>query len=57
MQKSFKEQKDGSFELLLDDKNSGIFFHIPPECKIEDYNIIIVGQKTCLFKQSPFYFK
>lgn len=45
MQKSFQEQKDGSFELLLDDKNSGIFFHIPPECKMEDYNIVIVGQK------------
>lgn len=45
MQKSFKEQKDGSFELLLDDQDSGIFFHIPPKCKIEDYNIVIVGQR------------
>ena len=54
MQKSFKEQKDGSFELLLDDKNSGIFFHIPPECKIEDYNIIIVGQKLVSSSRAHF---
>ena len=54
MQKSFKEQKDGSFELLLDDQNSGIFFHIPPECKIEDYNIIIVGQKLVSSSRAHF---
>lgn len=54
MQKSFKEQKDGSFELLLDDQDSGIFFHIPPECKIEDYNIIIVGQKLVSSSRAHF---
>lgn len=54
MQKSFKEQKDGSFELLLDDQNSGIFFHIPPECKIEDYNIVIVGQKLVSSSRAHF---
>lgn len=54
MQKSFKEQKDGSFELLLDDKNSGIFFHIPPKCKIEDYNIVIVGQKLVSSSRAHF---
>ena len=54
MQKSFKEQKDGSFELLLDDKNSGIFFHIPPECKMEDYNIVIVGQKLVSSSRAHF---
>ena len=54
MQKSFQEQKDGSFELLLDDQNSGIFFHIPPECKIEDYNIIIVGQQLVSSSRAHF---
>lgn len=54
MQKSFQEQKDGSFELLLDDQNSGIFFHIPPECKIEDYNIVIVGQKLVSSSRAHF---
>ena len=54
MQKSFKEQKDGSFELLLDDQNSGIFFHIPPECKMEDYNIVIVGQKLVSSSRAHF---
>ena len=54
MQKSFKEQKDGSFELLLDNQNSGIFFHIPPECKIEDYNIVIVGQKLVFSSRAHF---
>ena len=54
MQKSFKEQKDGSFELLLDDQNSGIFFHIPPECKIENYNIVIVGQKLVSSSRAHF---
>ena len=54
MQKSFKEQKDGSFELLLDDKNSGIFFHIPPKCKIEDYNIVIVGQRLVSSSRAHF---
>ena len=54
MQKSFQEQKDGSFELLLDDKNSGIFFHIPPKCKIEDYNIVIVGQKLVSSSRAHF---
>ena len=54
MQKSFKEQKDGSFELLLDDQNSGIFFHIPLECKIEDYNIVIVGQKLVSSSRAHF---
>ena len=54
MQKSFKEQKDGSFELLLDNQNSGIFFHIPPKCKIEDYNIVIVGQKLVSSSRAHF---
>ena len=54
MQKSFQEQKDGSFELLLDDQNSGIFFHIPPECKMEDYNIVIVGQKLVSSSRAHF---
>lgn len=54
MQKSFKEQKDGSFELLLDDQDSGIFFHIPPECKIEDYNIVIVGQQLVSSSRAHF---
>ena len=54
MQKSFQEQKDGSFELLLDDQNSGIFFHIPPKCKIEDYNIVIVGQKLVSSSRAHF---
>ena len=54
MQKSFKDQKDGSFELLLDDQNSGIFFHIPPKCKIEDYNIVIVGQKLVSSSRAHF---
>ena len=54
MQKSFQEQKDGSFELLLDDKNSGIFFHIPPKCKMEDYNIVIVGQKLVSSSRAHF---
>ena len=54
MQKSFKEQKDGSFELLLDGENSGIFFHIPPECKMEDYNIVIVGQKLVSSSRAHF---
>lgn len=54
MQKSFKEQKDGSFELLLNDQNSGIFFHIPPECKMEDYNIVIVGQKLVSSSRAHF---
>ena len=54
MQKNFQEQKDGSFELLLDDQNSGIFFHIPPECKIEDYNIVIVGQKLVSSSRAHF---
>jgi len=54
MQKSFQEQKDGSFELLLDDQDSGIFFHIPPECKIEDYNIVIVGQKLVSSSRAHF---
>lgn len=54
MQKSFKEQKDGSFELLLDDQNSGIFFHIPPKCKIEDYNIVIVGQQLVSSSRAHF---
>ena len=54
MQKSFQKQKDGSFELLLDDQNSGIFFHIPPECKIEDYNIVIVGQKLVSSSRAHF---
>lgn len=54
MQKSFQEQKDGSFELLLDGENSGIFFHIPPECKMEDYNIVIVGQKLVSSSRAHF---
>lgn len=54
MEKSFQKQKDGSFELLLDDQNSGIFFHIPPECKIEDYNIVIVGQKLVSSSRAHF---
>lgn len=54
MQKSFKEQKDGSFELLLDDKNSGIFFHIPPKCKMEDYNIVIIGQQLVSSSRAHF---
>lgn len=54
MQKGFQKQKDGSFELLLDDQNSGIFFHIPPECKIEDYNIVIVGQKLVSSSRAHF---
>ena len=54
MQKSFQKQKDGSFELLLDDQNSGIFFHIPPECKMEDYNIVIVGQKLVSSSRAHF---
>ena len=54
MQKSFQEQKDGSFELLLDDQNSGIFFHIPPECKMEDYNIVIVGQRLVSSSRAHF---
>lgn len=54
MQKSFQEQKDGSFELLLDDQNSGIFFHIPPKCKIEDYNIVIVGQRLVSSSRAHF---
>lgn len=54
MQKSFQEQKDGSFELLLDNQNSGIFFHIPPECKMEDYNIVIVGQKLVSSSRAHF---
>lgn len=54
MQKSFQEQKDGSFELLLDDQNSGIFFHIPPECKMEDYNIVIVGQQLVSSSRAHF---
>lgn len=54
MQKSFKEQKDGSFELILDDQNSGIFFHIPPESKIEDYNIVIVGQQLVSSSRAHF---
>ena len=54
MQKSFKEQKDGSFELILDNQNSGIFFHIPPKCKMEDYNIVIVGQKLVSSSRAHF---
>lgn len=54
MQKSFKEQKDGSFELLLDGENSGIFFHIPPECKMEDYNIVIIGQQLVSSSRAHF---
>lgn len=54
MQKSFKEQKDGSFELLLDDQNSGIFFHIPPKCKMEDYNIVIIGQQLVSSSRAHF---
>lgn len=54
MQKSFQEQKDGSFELLLDDKNSGIFFHIPPKCKMEDYNIVIIGQQLVSSSRAHF---
>lgn len=54
MQKSFQEQKDGSFELLLDDQNSGIFFHIPPKCKMEDYNIVIVGQQLVSSNRAHF---
>lgn len=54
MQKSFQEQKDGSFELLLDDQNSGIFFHIPPKCKMEDYNIVIIGQQLVSSSRAHF---
>ena len=54
MQKSFKEQKDGSFELLLDNQNSGIFFHIPPKCKMEDYNIVIIGQQLVSSSRAHF---
>ena len=54
MQKSFKEQKDGSFELLLDDQDSGIFFHIPPKCKMEDYNIVIIGQQLVSSSRAHF---
>ena len=54
MQKSFQEQKDGSFELLLDNQNSGIFFHIPPKCKMEDYNIVIIGQQLVSSSRAHF---
>ena len=54
MQKSFQEQKDGSFELLLDGENSGIFFHIPPKCKMEDYNIVIIGQQLVSSSRAHF---
>lgn len=54
MEKSFKKEKDGSYQLLVDDQKSGIFLHIPDGYKIEDYNIVLTGDEFKPSKRAHF---
>lgn len=54
MNKSFKKEKDGSYQLLVDDQKSGIFIHIPDSYKIEDYNIVLTGDEFKPSKRAHF---
>ena len=54
MEKGFKREKDDSYRLLIDDNKSGIFFHIPDNCKIEDYNIVLTGDEFKPSKRAHF---
>ena len=54
MEKSFKKEKDGSYQLLIDDQKSGIFLHIPDGYKIEDYNIVLTGDEFKPSKRAHF---
>jgi len=37
MNKSFKLNKNGAYDLCIDDKEIGVSFFIPDDYKIEDY--------------------
>lgn len=56
MEKSFKKEKDGSYQLLIDDQKSGIFLHIPDSYKIADYNIVLTGDEFKPSKRAHFTF-
>ena len=51
---TFKQIDKNEYETFMKGKSLNIFFHIPPECKIEDYNIVIVGQKLVSSSRAHF---
>lgn len=51
---TFKQVDKNEYETFMEGKSLNIFFNIPPECKMEDYNIVIVGQKLVSSSRAHF---
>ena len=51
---TFKQIDKNEYETFMEGKSLNIFFKIPDGCKIEDYNIVIVGQQLVSSSRAHF---